>query len=142
MLIKSFSQIFKNWLMMLFNSNVLFEFNFFMILIIFIFIMIAEQCTNTKYAAPRMSFRSVESEAGKNLLIKNHILFLKNVISFSSASFYAFLISVGILNNSFRTWFLILIHLIRRHKFFLFAAFVLIVFQNFKIFVSRMIFCL
>ena len=141
MLIKSFSQIFKNQLMMSFNSNVLFRFNFFMILIIF-FVIIAEQCINIKYTAPKISFRSVKNEAGKNLLIKNRVLFSKNVVSFLSTSFCAFLISMNIFTNSFKTWFLILIYLIKRHNFFLFATFVSFVFWNFKIFVLCMIFCL
>ena len=141
-MIKSFSQIFKNQLMMSFNLNVLFRFNFFMISNTFFFIMIAEQCTDIKYAAPKMSLRSVRNKIGKNSSIKNHVLFSKNVINFLSTFFCMFLINMNIFNNSFKTWFLILIYLIRRHNFFLFATFVSIVFQNFKIFVLRMIFCL
>ena len=108
----------------------------------FFFIMTAEQCINIKYVAPKMSLRSAEGEAGKNSLVKNRVLFSKNVVSFSSTSFCMFLINVSIFNNSFKTWFLILIYLIRRHNFFLFATFISIVFQNFKIFVLCIIFCL
>ena len=141
-MIKSFSQTFKNQLMMLFNLNVLFEFNFFMILITFFFIMIAEQCINIKYVAPKMLFKSTKNETEKNSSVKNHVLFSKNVVSFLSTFFCAFLISVNIFNSSLKTWLLVLIYLINRHNFFLFAAFVSIVLQNFKIFVLYMIFCL
>ena len=108
----------------------------------FFFITTAEQCTNIKYVSPKMSLRSAKSEAGKNSSIKNRVLFSKNVVSFLSTSFCMFLINVGIFSNSFKTWLLILIHLIKHHNFFLFAAFISIVFQNFKVFVLCMIFCL
>ena len=103
---------------MLFDLNGLFEFNFFMILITFFFITTAGQCINIKYAAPKMSLRSAGSEAGKNSLTKNRVLFSKNVVSFLSTFFCMFLISVNIFDNSFKTWFLILIYLIKHHNFF------------------------
>ena len=106
------------------------------------FIMTVEQCINIKYVAPKMSFRSAENEAEKNLSIKNRVLFSKNVVSFLSTSFCAFLINVNIFNTSLKTWLLILIYLIKRHNFFQFATFISIVFWNFKIFVFCMIFCL
>ena len=109
-LIKSFSQIFKNQLMISFDLHVLFEFNFFMISITFFFTMIDEQWINDKYIVPTMSLRSAESGIQKNSSTKNHVLFSKNVFSFSSTSFCVFLISVGIFNNSLKTWLLILIH--------------------------------
>ena len=117
-LIKSFSQKFKNQLVMLFNLNVLFKFNLFMTSTTFFFIMIVEQCTDNKYVAPKMSLRSAENDAGKNSFVKNHVLFSNNVVGFLSTPFCVFLISVGIFNNSLKTWFLILIYLIKRHKFF------------------------
>ena len=84
----------------------------------FFFVMIAEQCINDKYAAPNMSLRSAESDVGKNSSAKNRVLVSKNIVNFSAMSFCAFLISVSIFDNSLKTWFLILIYLIRRHKFF------------------------
>ena len=85
---------------------------------LFFFIMIAEQWINIKYVAPKMSLRSAKNETEKNSLIKNHVLFSKNVANFLSTSFCAFLINVSIFNNSLKTWFLILIYLIKRHNFF------------------------
>ena len=97
---------------------------------------------NIKYAAPKMSLRSAENETGKNSLVKNRVLFSKNVINFSSTFFCTFLISVNIFDNSFKIWFLILIYLIKHHKFYLFTTFISIVFWNFKIFILCIIFCL
>ena len=82
------------------------------------FITTAEQCINIKYVAPKMSFKSAENEIRKNLLIKNHVLFSKNVVDFLSTPPCAFLINVGIFNNLLKTWLLILICLIKRHNFF------------------------
>ena len=95
-LIKPFSQIFKNQSVMSFNLSVLFEFNFFMTSTTFFFIMTAEQCTNIKYVAPKMSLKSTKNKIEKNWLTKNRVLFSKNVVSFSSTLFYMFLISVDI----------------------------------------------
>ena len=108
--------------MMLFSSNVLFEFNFFMTSIIYFFIMTVKQCIDIEYVVSKISLKSAENEIEKNSLIKNHVLFSKNVVSFSSTFFCMFLISVSIFDNSFETWFLILIHLIKHHNFFLFAT--------------------
>ena len=54
----------------------------------------------------------------KKFIDQKPCFIFKNVINFSSTFFYMFLISVNIFNNSFKTWFLILIYLIRRHNFF------------------------
>ena len=89
----------------------------------FFFIMTVGQCINIKYAAPKMSLRSAGNETGKNSSAKNHVLFSKNVVSFSSTFFCMFLIRVGIFDNSFKTWLLILIYLIKRHNFFYFFYF-------------------
>ena len=117
-LIKPFSQIIKNQLIILFNSNVLVEFNFFMILIICFFVTIFEQCIDNKYIALKMSLRSVKNDVGKNLLIINRILFSTNVVNFLSTSLCAFLININIFNNSLKRWFLILIYLIKRQNIF------------------------
>ena len=132
-LIKSFSQVFKNQLMMSFNLNVFDH---------FFFIIIAEQCIDNKYVASKMPFKSAENNAEKNSSAKNRVLFSKNVVNFSSTFFCVFLINVNIFNNSLKTWFLVLIHLIKHHKFFLFVTFVSIVLWSFKIFVLHMIFYL
>ena len=86
-----------------FDLNVLFESNFFMILIIFFFVMTVEQCIDDEYVASMMSFRSAECDVEKNLFVKNRALFSKNVTNFSSTSLCLFLISVSIFDSSLKT---------------------------------------
>ena len=80
----------------------------------FFFITTAEQCIDIKYAAPKMSLRSAEGEAGKNSSAKNRVLFSKNVASFSPTSLCTLLTSMGIFGSSLETWLLVLAHLARR----------------------------
>ena len=130
-MIKSFSQIFRNQLIILFNLNVLFEFNFFMILIIFFFIMIVEQCINNKYVVSKMSFRWVESEIGKNSLIKNCVFFFKKCYQF----FIKIVLRVFNQRGHFQQFIKNMIFNFdlfnQTSQFFLFAAFVSIVLWNF-----------